>query len=150
MPNTKSQISVIVPMYNEVENTEPLLTEIATAMQNWAEFEIIAVDDCSTDGTTEKLQTLKSQITNLRVIHHQRNLGQSNAVVSGIYAAHYDCIATLDGDGQNNPADIIHLFEAAQSAQLPLNKILVAGNRQKRNDSFVRLLSSRLANWVRS
>ena len=150
MPNLKPQISVIVPMYNEVGNVETLLLEIKAALESWAEFEIIAVDDFSSDGTLDKLRSLKQSLTPLRVIQHQRNLGQTNAVVTGVFAARFDCIATLDGDGQNNPADIIHLFEASQTAKQPLPQLLIAGNRQKRNDSIIRLLSSRIANAARS
>lgn len=144
-PTDRPQISVVVPMYNEVDNVQPLLEEIRTALTPWAEFEMVIVDDYSTDATLNKLLELKQSMPELRVIQHQRNLGQSAAVVNGVYAARFKLVATLDGDGQNNPADIIHLYTAFKTNQ----NALIAGHRQKRNDSVIRLLSSRVANLAR-
>lgn len=140
------RISVVVPVYNEVDNVEPLVNEIVTALKGIS-HEIVYVDDGSADGTIEKLQQLKQQVPALRVVLHPRNAGQSAAFCSGIRAARGELIATLDGDGQNDPADIPKLLEVHAASTEP---VLVAGARAERNDNFVRRASSRIANHVRS
>jgi dolichol-phosphate mannosyltransferase len=107
------------------------------------------VDDRSTDSTLPKLLELKKSVPQLRVLQHRRNMGQSTAVVSGVYAAKYPLIATLDGDGQNNPADIIKLYATIRDSSQPVEALLIAGCRQKRQDNIIRLISSRLANQFR-
>ncbi len=144
------QLSVVIPLYNEVDNVAPLLSEIQATLSPWATFEIIAVDDFSQDGTLEKLMELKKSMPALRVLQHRRNLGQSTAIVNGVYAARFEYVVTLDGDGQNNPADILSLYEATKNNSKPIDQLLIAGSRQKRNDSPIRLISSRLANFARS
>ena len=142
----KPRISVVVPVYNEVDNVEPLVSEIGAALARIS-HEIVYVDDGSTDGTKDKLQELIRGVPQLRVVVHPQNAGQSAAFCTGVRAARGDLIATLDGDGQNDPADIPRLLELFEASDAP---VLVAGARATRNDNFVRRASSRIANHIRS
>lgn len=144
------RLSVVVPVKNEQDNVEPLVREIAAALIDKATFEIIYVNDGSTDGTQARLDALKADFPMLRVIRHRASCGQSRAVTTGVTAARYEWIATLDGDGQNDPADIPALLEKLADPMLPANLELLAGWRSKRNDTFIRRLSSKIANGVRS
>src|SRR6202451_1029495 len=102
-------LSVVVPVKDEAENAAPLAREIAQALAGTPEHEIIFVDDGSTDGTAASLTALRGEIPQLRVLRHARNLGQSRAISTGVMAAKGALIATLDGDGQNDPADLPQL-----------------------------------------
>lgn len=140
------QLSVVVPVRNEQDNVESLISEIDTALQSVIEHEIIYVDDGSTDGTFTKLKTLQGQYPQLRVIRHAKSCGQSTAVRTGVKFAKYDWVATLDGDGQNNPADIPKLLAA-----LKPGVEIVGGNRRlSRRDTWIKRISSVIANTVRS
>lgn len=144
------RLSVVVPVKNEQDNVDPLVREIARALSGNTAFEIIYVDDGSTDATQARLETLKVEFSMLRVIRHRDSCGQSRAVTTGVNAARYEWIATLDGDGQNDPADIpLLLAQLAHPAQ-PADLELLAGWRTRRNDTFLRRLSSRVANGIRS
>jgi dolichol-phosphate mannosyltransferase len=136
------EISVVIPVCNEADNVGPLAREIVAALQGRV-FEILFVDDGSTDGTAEALRTLRVSIPQLRVLRHSFRSGQSAAVCSGVRHARAAWIATLDGDGQNDPADIPALFEARKQAEL------VMGNRTRRRDTWLRHAQSRIANGVR-
>ena len=140
--NTTPEVSVVVPVCNEVENVGPLVREIAAALQGRA-FEAIFVDDGSTDGTGDALRALRAEVPQLRVLRHSVRAGQSAAVCSGVRHARAAWIATLDGDGQNDPADIPALFAARERAEL------VMGNRVERRDTWLRHAQSRVANGVR-
>jgi dolichol-phosphate mannosyltransferase len=145
------QLSVVVPMFNEAENAVTLVEEIMGAVRGMGiSFEVLTVNDCSTDDTNEVLSGLKTEHPELRVLSHGTNAGQSRSVRTGILAARAPIIATLDGDGQNNPADIPALFRhlAEEVAENPLCA-MVAGERQKRQDSAAKLAASRFANGVR-
>ena len=109
------EFSVVVPVCNEAENVEPLAREIDAALAGRA-YEMIFVDDGSTDDTAATLQRLKSELPALRVLRHSFRSGQSAAVASGVRAARAPWIATLDGDGQNDPADIPKLIAARDPA----------------------------------
>ncbi|HEU4839720.1 MAG TPA: glycosyltransferase family 2 protein [Micavibrio sp.] len=146
-------ITVVVPVLNEEENIPALLKEIAEASRAVPISEIIYVDDGSTDKSVAVLQSLKGDYKALRVVCHSRTSGQSAALWTGIKAAGNDIIVTLDGDGQNNPADIVHLYNLYNlykrcAADFP--KLMVAGERRKRNDVWIKRISSRLANHIRS
>jgi dolichol-phosphate mannosyltransferase len=143
------KISVVVPMYNEAGNVEPLSTEIANSLKGVVEFEIVMVDDGSKDGTDEKLEAMKAKIPELRVITHKTNFGQSAGIISGAKAAKYPWLVTLDGDGQNDPADIPKLIKLANEHLDDAEPPFVAGNRQKRHDTPIRRISSRVGNGVR-
>lgn len=141
-------LSVVVPVKDEAENVGPLVREIAAAVTG-EDAEIIFIDDGSTDGTGGALQKLKSEVPALRVIQHGRNLGQSRGIRTGVRAARSDIIVTLDGDGQNDPADIpklLSILRAPDAAQVGV----VSGVRAKRQDTASRRFASRFGNWARS
>jgi len=143
------QLSVVVPVRNEQDNVLPLLAEIHAALGD-AAFEVIYVDDGSTDATAARLAEAMLQYPRLRVIAHRESCGQSTAVTTGVRHARGQWIATLDGDGQNDPADIPKLMEAVRAARDGANLMLVAGYRKARRDTWLKRLSSRIANGVRS
>jgi dolichol-phosphate mannosyltransferase len=145
------KISIVVPVYNEADNISALIAEIVTSMNQAEAYEIIYVDDGSNDGTAAVLKQTQQNIKALRVIRHQQSCGQSAAIYTGVKAANYPCIATLDGDGQNDPADIPRLYQLLmQQRKISGNLWMLAGWRNKRHDSVWRLFSSKLANVVRS
>lgn len=141
-------ISVIVPVKDEVDNVKPLAREIDAVIAGEADAEMIFVDDGSTDGTGDALKALKQELPRLRVIQHARNLGQSRSIRTGVRAARFDVIVTLDGDGQNDPADIPKLLAIFRSASDSVG--LVSGVRSKRKDTLNRRLASRIGNHIRS
>ena len=143
------QISVVVPVHNEEDNVGSLIAEISAALEPSYTYEMIFVDDGSSDTTLVKLQTVMQTYPQLRILQHQTSCGQSRAIHSGVSAAQYPWIATLDGDGQNDPADIPNLVKAQQQHANPQSLWMLAGFRYKRNDSGWRRFSSRLANSVR-
>ncbi len=145
------KLSIVVPVFNEADNILMLLNEITQALQVAEAYEIIFVDDASTDNSAQVFADALQQIPNLRVLKHSRTSGQSRAVYTGVKAARYDIIATLDGDGQNDPADIPRLYQTLIAKQVLEPKlVMVAGWRQHRHDSAWRLFSSKLANTVRA
>lgn len=144
-------ISIVIPVHNEAENINPLLNEIISALQNFSDYEIIYINDGSSDNTLNVLKTAQQTIPNLRVFHHEKSCGQSAAIYTGIKAAKFPIIATLDGDGQNNPADIPILYTQLQSQHAANSKLaMMAGWRNQRHDSVWRLFSSKFANGIRS
>lgn len=143
-------ITVVVPIYNEKENIQPLLEEIVAAAEQLPISEIIYVDDASTDGSWDILKSLRDQYPALRIIKHADNYGQSAALWTGIKAGGNDFIVTLDGDGQNDPADIKSLWDTYERHKDTTPKMMVLGIRTKRNDTWVRRASSRIANAIRA
>jgi glycosyltransferase involved in cell wall biosynthesis len=143
-------ISVVVPVKDEAENVVPLAREIAAATASEPSVEIIFIDDGSSDGTAGVLKALKAEIPALRVIRHAKNMGQSRGLRTGVQAARSDIVVTLDGDGQNDPADIPKLLAALRGSLDGSNISLVSGIRAKRMDSFGRRLASRFGNAVRA
>lgn len=144
----RPEFSVVSPVRNEAENVEQLVREIAQSLGGRA-FEIIFVDDSSQDDTRARLFALKQTIPNLRVIGHRKNAGQSRAVRTGVLAARSDIVLTLDGDGQNDPADLPALLSQLNRAGAPGDLALVQGRRDKRIDSGWKKFGSRFANNVR-
>ncbi len=136
-------LSVVVPVRNEAANIVPLIDEIRDALAGVA-HEIVYVDDGSDDGTAEALSSVAAPLV---VRRHLRSCGQSAAIVTGVRAARGEWIATLDGDGQNDPADIPALLARAQGQT---GMVLVAGHRTQRRDSRLKRLSSRAANGLRA
>jgi dolichol-phosphate mannosyltransferase len=151
MPQSNGQgnpaISVVVPVRNEAGNVAPLIAEIAAALQGRA-FEIVYVDDGSTDATADELRGLMAQRSWLRQIRHAQSCGQSAAVRSGVAAARAPIVVTLDGDGQNDPAYIPALIAALEAGAPRLG--LTAGQRVGRKSTGFKRLQSRIANSVRS
>jgi glycosyltransferase involved in cell wall biosynthesis len=139
-------ISVVVPVKDEAGNVGPLAREIAAALTGQP-HEILFVDDGSSDGTAQALAALKADLPQLRVLRHGRNLGQSRGIRTGVQAARGDVIVTLDGDGQNDPADIPMLLTRLRTEP---ELTMVSGVRVKRQDSASRRLASRLGNGFRS
>ena len=144
------QLSIVVPVRNEEDNILPLLAEIHAALEGGGDFEVVYVDDGSTDATPARLAEAMKRYSCLRVLAHQESCGQSAALMTGFRAARGDWIATLDGDGQNDPADIPKLLAVRDGAGRPANLQLVAGFRKKRQDTWLKRFSSRVANGVRS
>jgi dolichol-phosphate mannosyltransferase len=142
------ELSVVVPVHNEAENIGPLLDEVRRALGEIVAFEIVVVDDKSDDDTLARLDTCVRSMSELRIICHARNAGQSTALHTGVQFARAPLVATLDGDGQNDPADIprllAHYREAADRQSL-----LIVGQRTSRRDTRVTRISSWIANAVR-
>ena len=144
------ELSVVVPVRNEQDNILPLLAEIHAALGESLDFEVVYVDDGSTDGTGAALRTAMARYARLRVIAHSRSCGQSAALYTGVRAARGAWIATLDGDGQNDPADLPMLIAARDAPGRPANLQLLTGYRRARRDRWIKKVSSRIANGVRS
>lgn len=140
------EISVVVPVFNEEGAAAPLAEEIAAAFRG-RDHEIIFVDDASRDATRERLTALKAGMPQLRVLTHRRNSGQSRSVRTGVLAARGEYVVTLDGDGQNDPADAPRLVDRLRTAAGSL--ALVGGERQKRQDTAAKRWASRTANNIR-
>lgn len=143
-------LSVVIPVKNEQDNVLPLLEEIHTALDGRYAYEVLYVDDGSDDATPQRLAEARDRYPLLRVLRHAASCGQSTAVRTGVRAARAAWIATLDGDGQNDPADIPALVSVIRAPDCPDTLWLVAGWRRTRRDSWLRRLSSRVANAVRS
>ena len=139
-------ISVVVPVHDEAGAAGPLAREIAAAFAGRS-YEMIFVDDASKDATLAELRALMAELPALRVLSHATNAGQSRAVRTGVLAARGAIVVTLDGDGQNPPADAPKLADALIAA--PPNVALVGGRRAKRQDSEAKRWASRWANRIR-
>ena len=144
---TSPAVSVVVPVRNEAENVRPLTDEIAAALNGRWRFELVFVNDGSTDGTEAALTALKAERPWLRQVKHESSCGQSAAVRSGVAAARAPVVATLDGDGQNDPSFIPALLTALEQGS---NIGLVAGQRVGRRSGGFKKLQSRIANGVRA
>ena len=140
-------LSVVIPVFNERGNIGPLVQEVVHHLRGKIAFDIICVDDRSDDDTREVLGWLKAEVPELRVLlHHQRSV-QSTAIRNGVKHAFSPWIATLDGDGQNDPADILKLLTARQAASPQIR--LFAGWRTERKDTASKRWASRWANRIR-
>ncbi|WP_440222853.1 glycosyltransferase family 2 protein [Dokdonella sp. MW10] len=141
------ELSIVIPVHDEADAIASLVDEVVEALRRRTTFEVIVVDDASTDGTAAVLASLKARVPELRVLRHSRNAGQSMAIRSGVLAARSEWIATLDGDGQNDPADIPRMLD--QRDALPAFVRLVAGVRTRRRDGVAKRWASKIANGVR-
>ncbi len=145
------ELSIVIPACNEAENVLPLAREVVAALNGLARFEIIFVDDGSTDGTAEAVLAARREIPGLRLLAHSRRSGQSAAVRTGVLHARGAWIGTLDGDGQNDPADFPALVAARDAALREDPAVgLLNGHRVTRRDSWLKRVSSRIANRVRA
>jgi len=142
-------LSVVVPVKNEADNVAPLLEEICAALDGIIDYEVLFIDDGSEDGTVGEILELAGDGPRLRLLRHAESYGQSAAIRTGVKAAHGVWIATLDGDGQNDPADIPELWHLGCTSS-PSTPVLVSGYREKRQDSWSKRSASRIANLVRS
>lgn len=147
-PNLAPAFSIVIPAHNEAANLPALMAEIHAAIEGVA-YEIVIVDDGSSDDTVSILQSLHMQYPHMRLIRHRQSCGQSAALRSGIQAAQASVIVTMDGDGQNNPADIPQLWERFIQETAQNMHVMVMGQRQKRQDKFSKRLASHLANQIR-
>jgi len=138
-------LSVVIPVYNEAENIDPLVDRLRTALAEWAgTIEILFVDDGSTDGTLECLKRARARDRRIRIAHFRRNLGQTAAMAAGFHLARGEAVVTMDGDLQNDPADVPRL------ARLLALWDVVCGVRLERHDSWWKRFSSRIANGFRN
>lgn len=149
-PPASVEVSVVVPVRDEEDNVLPLIGEIHAALSGREAFEIIYADDGSSDGTAERLAEARARYPEVRVLRHVASCGQSAAIRTGVRAARGTIIVTLDGDGQNDPADIPALLDAWRAEGRLPDLGMVTGQRVRRRDSGLRRLSSRIANGVRS
>ena len=141
------ELSVVVPVFNERDNVVPLIEEIVAALEGRIAYEIVYVDDASRDDTLAVLREARGRFPQLRVVRHLSQSGQSTAVRTGVRAARGAWVATLDGDGQNDPADIPKLLDARAAADARVR--LFAGWRVSRRDDLLKRISSKVANGVR-
>ena len=141
-------VSIVVPVRNEADNVAPLIAEIIGAIDGRWAYEIIYVNDGSTDATGERLAALMAQHGQIRQLKHASSSGQSAAVRSGVKAARGAIVATLDGDGQNNPAFLPDLISAVESGNGRVG--LAAGQRVGRKDTGFKRMQSKIANAVRN
>lgn len=145
-PSATPDFSVVVPVFDEGGAAPALAREIAAAFGD-RNYEIVFVNDASRDNTLALLTALKAEIPQLRVLSHQKNSGQSRSVRTGILAARAPIIVTMDGDGQNDPADAPRLAERLKAA--PESLAMVGGERVKRQDSNAKRFASKFGNGVR-
>ena len=146
---SKMNLSIIIPVFNESENISNLLIEISEALSTY-NHEILVIDDSSTDSTIEVLKSIKQSNENLRILSHSENYGQSNAIKTGISSSKHDVIVTIDGDGQNDPRDIPILVEEYVKRNINYPRVMIAGYRYSRKDSFLKRFSSKYANMLRN
>jgi dolichol-phosphate mannosyltransferase len=152
------ELSVVVPVHNEADNPSRLTGEIRRALDGRIDYEIVYVDDGSDDGSAEGLARLAREEPRIRLVRHRARAGQSAAIASGVQAARAPWIATLDGDGQNDPADILPMLEmvrASSSTARPSGRPtlrplrLIIGNRRLRRDRWDKRMAGRAANAIR-
>ncbi|HWN93968.1 MAG TPA: glycosyltransferase family 2 protein [Methylomirabilota bacterium] len=142
--DTSAEIAIIIPVFNEGENVLPLAEEIRTAMQPLGRsYEIVFVDDASTDATWERIDEARRQSPHVRGVRHEWNAGQSAALWTGLRAARSPILVTMDGDRQNDPADVPKLLQELDNADF------VCGVRAKRNDAWLRRVSTKVARAAR-
>jgi dolichol-phosphate mannosyltransferase len=146
MSNSSIALSLVIPIYNEEENLEPLMAEIKHALDSvGCRYEVIFVDDKSADNSVTVLRHLKETYPEIIIVQHKKNCGESAGQATGFQCARGDVVITMDGDGQNDPADIPRLLEA-----LTDEVDCVCGVRRTREDNVVKRFSSRIANRFRN
>lgn len=143
------QVSVVIPVHNEQDNIGTLLQEVDLALAKYCEYEVVVVDDGSSDSTPEVLESIAETLPALRVLRHEKCCGQSTALITGVRSARNPIVCTLDGDGQNDPADLPKMIDALAGCNAPNELTLIAGYRKNRKDTKWRLFCSRVANKVR-
>jgi len=149
-PASAPELALVVPVSDEAENVAPVLEEVVATLQGAVDFEIIFVDDGSRDHSAERVLEAAAGRAFIRLLQHPRRRGKSAALLTGIEAARAPWIATMDGDGQNDPADALALYRALREAAEPGVALILAGSRRRRRASWIKRISSRVANRVRS
>ena len=137
--------SIVVPLFNESKNIIPLLKEIESSLKDYDNYEIVLINDSSTDNTANIIRNMTNE--SIKIINNIENKGQSFSIHEGIKLSSNETIITLDGDGQNDPRDIPKLLELYNTND---NIKLVGGIRKKRQDSYIKIFSSKIANHIRS
>ncbi|MGN6515087.1 MAG: glycosyltransferase [Rhizomicrobium sp.] len=143
------ELSIVVPVYNEAGNILPLAEEVRTALTGVCRYELIFVDDGSSDASPAELKQAASADANIRVLRHLKRSGKSAALVTGFFAARAPWVQTLDGDRQNDPADVARIWKLIHAPMPDPELGIVAGIRKRRNDGAIKWLSSRTANFIR-
>ena len=137
--------SIVVPLFNESKNIIPLLKEIESSLKDYDYYEIVLINDSSTDNTANIIRNITNE--SIKIINNIENKGQSFSIHEGIKLSSNETIITLDGDGQNDPRDIPKLLDLYNTND---NIKLVGGIRKKRQDSYIKIFSSKIANHIRS
>jgi dolichol-phosphate mannosyltransferase len=138
-------ISIVIPLYNESKNISELISEIQDNLKKYYDYEIILINDASTDDTLHTISMIKDK--KIKILNNIKNQGQSFSIRYGVKESIHQIIITLDGDGQNDPGDILKLLEY----YLEHNNVkLVGGIRKKRQDNLIKIISSKIANYIRS
>lgn len=148
MATAEPQLSIIIPVHDEAGNIGPLLSEIASVLSGRLNYEVICVDDGSQDASCDEIAEALRPLPLAKLIRHRRRAGKSAAIWTGMRQAGAPWAATLDGDGQNDPADLLKIWERVLP-ELDAGTSLVAGRRLRRNDGLIKPWGSRLANAVR-
>lgn len=149
MAGDPPDLSVVVPVYNEAGNILPLMDEIRAALEGVCRFEVVFVDDGSSDGSAAELATVQKTDPRVRVLKHKNRAGKSAGLVTAFNAARGMWVQTLDGDRQNDPSDVARVWLMLHVPSPSPTLGIVAGRRTRRNDGAVKWLSSRIANGVR-
>jgi dolichol-phosphate mannosyltransferase len=150
LPNaSKKLISVVIPVFNEAGNIGRLVEETLESVPQANLGEIIVVDDCSSDAGPQEVLEIREKDPRVRLLRHLQNAGQSASIRTGILAAKFDLIGTLDGDGQNDPHDLPAMIEAIAFPGDKAGPALIGGVRQNRKDTGSKRWASKAANWIR-
>lgn len=150
-PRTTPRYSVVITVFDEEDNIDPVIEELYPVMERLGEpFEVVYCDDASRDRTAERLRTAQARHPNLRVVRHRDNHGKSVALWTAVDSARGEWLVMLDGDGQNDPADIPRLIDRLKASGARPMLRMIAGTRRKRQDTWLKRKSSRIANKIRS
>ena len=142
-------LTILVPVFNEAGNVAPLKAQVEQALKGRVVYELLFVDDGSSDATLSELKALKASDPAMRIVAHAERCGKSAALVTGMRAARGTWVQTLDGDLQDDPADVLAALQQETRADAPPRLGIIAGQRKKRNDGTLKSLSSKIANRVR-
>ncbi len=143
------ELSVVVPVYNEAGNIVALAGEVRAALAGLCRYELIFIDDGSSDASAAELDQAMTADANVRVLRHLKRAGKSAGLVTGFFAARAPWVQTLDGDRQNDPADVARVWKIIHAPMPDAELGIVAGVRKRRNDGAIKWLSSRTANFIR-
>jgi dolichol-phosphate mannosyltransferase len=147
-PENSPELSVVVPVFNEAGNILPLAEEVRSALAG-IRYELIFIDDGSSDSSAAELKQAQTADPNVRLLKHLKRSGKSAALITGFFAARGPWVQTLDGDRQNDPADVARAWKLIHAPTPDPSLGIVAGVRKRRNDGAIKWLSSRIANFVR-